>query len=348
MRLATVNTKYYCGIDLHAKTTFVCIMNKPGKVLVHEEIESRFSEVYHLLKPYLPSMSVACECTFNWYWLADGCHKKAIDFYLGHALYMKSIHGTKKKNDKLDSKKIAHLLRSNLLPVAYAYPQEMRTTRDLLRRRHKLVALRSGLFRHLRIFAYAHGIEDFPDRVVAQKKRRHELTSLMKSRDAALTVEIDADLIEYVDKQLPKLEYHILKRAKHHDYHSLVLLQSIKGLGDILALTILYEMHTVERFQTAQRFSSYARVVKLDWESAHKKGVSRNQKIGNPYLRWAFGELVVTAMRCYPEIVEYREKLLKRFSPSKTMTVLAHKFAVAVYYMLKNKEAFDLNKFLGA
>jgi transposase len=323
-------------------------MNKSGKVLCGEEVESKFSEIQRVLQPYLPSIAIACECTFNWYWLADGCHEKNIEFYLGHALYMKVIHGTKKKNDALDAKKIAHLLRSNLFPLAYAYPKEMRTTRDLLRRRHMLVRLRAGLYRHLQIYMYQQGIENFPSRVTHEKKERKALVSLMKSRDAAYTMDIDVNLVDYVDQQLPKLEYHILKQAKSHDYHSLMLLQSIKGVGDILGLTILYEMHTVERFQTAQQFSSYCRVVKLDWESAHKKGISKNQKIGNPWLRWAFGELAVTSLRFNPEIVAYHEKLQRRFSKSKAFTILAHKFAIAVYYMLKNKEVFDVNKFIGA
>jgi hypothetical protein len=63
-------------------------------------------------------------------------------------------------------------------------------------------------------------------------------------------------------------------------------------------------------------------------------------------LRWAFGELASFSIRFYPEIREYHNKLLTRFSRSKAFSVLAHKFAVAVYYMLKNKEVFDLHKFL--
>jgi transposase len=321
-------------------------MDKAGKVLQSEEVESNFSEVLRVLKPFLPSIAVCCECTFNWYWLADGCHKNNIEFILGHALYMKIIHGAKKKNDPLDARKMTHLLRSNLFPMAYAYPAEMRTTRDLLRRRHMLVRLRAGLFRHLQIHMYQHGVENFPAQITHDKKERRELTKQMKIGDAAYTMQIDIDLIDYIEQQLPKLEYHIQKQAKHHDYQSFTLLRSIKGLGDTLALTILYEMHNVERFETAQRFSSYCRVVKLDWESAHKKGVSRNQKIGNPWLRWAFGELASFSIRFYPEIREYHNKLLTRFSRSKAFSILAHKFAVAVYYMLKNKEVFDLEKFL--
>jgi hypothetical protein len=70
---------------------------------------------------------------FTWYRLADLCRAEGIAFVLGHALSMKAIHGGKAKNDRIDAKKIAVLLRGGMLPEAYVYPPEL--TRDLLRRR---------------------------------------------------------------------------------------------------------------------------------------------------------------------------------------------------------------------
>src|SRR4029077_2149373 len=88
-----------------------------------------------LVKPYRHDLTVCCECIFNWYWLADRCHEAKIEFVLAHALYMKAIHGGKNKNDRIDSEKIAHLLRSNLIPPSYVYPAAKRPLRALLRQR---------------------------------------------------------------------------------------------------------------------------------------------------------------------------------------------------------------------
>jgi hypothetical protein len=83
---------------------------------------------------------------FAWYRLADLCVEHDIAFVLGHALYMKAIHGGKAKNDRIDAGKIARLLRSGSFPLAYAYPKGMRETRDLLRRRTSVVgSLMMGL-----------------------------------------------------------------------------------------------------------------------------------------------------------------------------------------------------------
>jgi hypothetical protein len=86
---------------------------------------------------------------FTWYWLADLCAKEGIAFVLGHALYMKAIHGGKAKNDKIDAHKIAVLLRGGMIPQAYVYPAEMRATRDLLRRRCHLARKRAELLAHM-------------------------------------------------------------------------------------------------------------------------------------------------------------------------------------------------------
>jgi transposase len=115
---------------------YVCLMNKEGRILVHRNIRRNdFSYFLKLAEPYRHDLTVCCECTFNWYWLADACAEAGITFVLGHALYMKALHGSKTKNDRIDSQKIAHLLRSNLIPPGYTYPAKKRPLRMLLRRR---------------------------------------------------------------------------------------------------------------------------------------------------------------------------------------------------------------------
>jgi transposase len=110
MRFYNRQHQYYCGIDLHVKTMYVCILDGTGQVLVHRNVPSTptFLEV---VGPYRTDLVVAAECMFTWYWLADVCAAEGILFVLGHALAMKAIHGGKAKNDKIDSHKIAVLNR---------------------------------------------------------------------------------------------------------------------------------------------------------------------------------------------------------------------------------------------
>ncbi len=84
-----------------------------------------------------------------WYWVSDFCEDLGVDFILGHTLYMKAIHGGKAKNDRIDSFKIACLIRGGNFPLAYVYPKKMRVTRDLLRRRMKIVRHGANLKAHV-------------------------------------------------------------------------------------------------------------------------------------------------------------------------------------------------------
>jgi hypothetical protein len=149
MRFYNRQHRHYCGIDLHVKTMYVCILDAAGQVLVHRNVPSTPAAFLEIISPYRDDLVVAAECMFTWYWLADVCAAEAIPFVLGHALAMKAIHGGKAKNDKIDSRKIAGLLRGGLLPQAYVYPAAMRSTRDLLRRRLHLGRKRGQLLAHI-------------------------------------------------------------------------------------------------------------------------------------------------------------------------------------------------------
>ena len=158
MKLHQTQTEFNCGIDLHARSMYACVMDRDGEILVHRNIRNNdFSYFLNLVEPYRHDLTVACECTFNWYWLSDACADAKIHFALGHALYMKAIKGTKTKNDKVDSKKIADLLRTNYLPEAYCCSVEKRPVRDLLRRRIWLVRLRARIEGRMTAGVQVHG-----------------------------------------------------------------------------------------------------------------------------------------------------------------------------------------------
>ena len=133
MRFYTKQHKFYCGIDLHAKTMYLCILNQEGKIVLHRDIKTDPNVFMKTIASYREEIVVAVECIFTWYWIADLCDRENIPFVLGHALYMKAIHGGKAKNDKIDSHKISVLLRGGMIPMAYVYPAEMRSTPESFR-----------------------------------------------------------------------------------------------------------------------------------------------------------------------------------------------------------------------
>src|SRR6516164_3511484 len=165
MRLYTHSHRFYCGIDLHARSLHLCILDKDGAVVFDQNLAARPEALLKAIAPFRPDLVLGAECMYAWYWVADLCTKEQIPFVLGHALYMKLIYGAKAKNDKIDAGKIARLLRGGTFPLAYAYPKGMRATRDLLRRRTYLVRQRAALLTHLQILNSQYNLAPFPKKL---------------------------------------------------------------------------------------------------------------------------------------------------------------------------------------
>jgi hypothetical protein len=205
MRFYTNQHPFYCGIDLHARSMYVCILSHDGDVLLHRNMQAAPEPLLKAIAPYREGLVVAVECMFTWYWLADLCAHEGIAFVLGHALYMKAIHGGKAKNDKIDSQKIAVLLRGGMLPQAYVYPAQMRATRDLLRRRTHLMRKRAELLAHVHNTNSQYNLPEIGKKI-AYKANRDGVAERFADPAVQKNIEVDLALITYYDQLLGDVE----------------------------------------------------------------------------------------------------------------------------------------------
>jgi transposase len=233
---------------------------------------------------------------FTWYWLADLWQKEGLAFVLGHALYIKAIHGGKAKHDKIDAHKIAVLLRGGLFPQAYVYPAEMRATRDLLRRRCHLARKRAELLAHIHNTNSQYNLPEIGKRL-ANKANREDGADHFPDPSVRKAIEVDVSLIDHYDQLLGEVERYLTRSAKAHDVQTFARLQSVPGIGQILALVLFYEIYDIGRFPRVQDFVSYCRLVKGTKESNGKRLGTAGKKIGNVHLRWAVAEAAVLFIR---------------------------------------------------
>ena len=344
MRFYTGQHGYYCGIDLHARTLYLCVLDSQGKKRLHRRLPCEGEALLRALAPYRSGLVVGSECIFCWYWLADLCAREGIAFVLGHALYMKAIHGAKAKNDKIDSYKTAVLLRGGAFPVAYVYPPQMRATRDLLRRRLFFVRKRGELLAHVRNTFHQYN-QPAPSGQLRYKKNRAGLVQAFDDPMIQRTIEADLALADRYDPVIRELERTVEAEARVHDFRTLDRLQSIPGIGRILGLTLLYEIHDIARFKSVQRFSSYCRLAKPEHRSAGKRTGSGGAKIGNAHLKWAFSEAAVLFLKDNTRGQAHLKKLERRHGKGKALSILAARLGRATYFMLKNTEDFDIERF---
>ncbi len=151
-------------------------------------------------------------------------------------------------------------------------------------------------------------------------------------------------MIDHYDRLLKELELHLAQTVKVHDVNAYYRLRSVPGIGKILALVLLYEIHDIQRFPRV----SYCRLVKCAKESDGKHYGYAGTKIGNAHLKWAFSEAAVLSLRKNPVAQRYVARLAQKHGKGKALTLLAHKLARAVYYMLRRGQAFDATKFFSS
>ncbi len=344
MRFYTKQHKFYCGIDLHARMMYACILDKEENIVLHKNMKAGPEAFLRAIADFRKDLVVAVECIFTWYWLADLCAQEGIPFVLGHALYMKAIHGGKAKNDRIDAHKIAALLRGGMIPQAYVYPPEMRATRDLLRRRIHLTRQRGGVLAHIQNTNSQYNLEPFGKKI-ARKIHREGVAERFTDASVRMSVEMDLLLVDYYNRLLNRMELFIVRNARQHDPNNFLLLQSVPGIGRILALVIIYEIHDIRRFPRVQDFISYCRLVKCAKMTAGKKHGFSGKKIGNAYLKWAFSEAAKLFLRMNPDGQKYLERLTKKHGKPKALSLLAQKLGRTVYHMLIRKEAFNKKRF---
>lgn len=333
--------KFYCGIDLSARDCHVCVIDEQLNVMVQQKLRNELPRICKVLEPYKCDLKIVVESTFNWYWLIDGLQAAGFNVVLAHTLGLYLITGAKVKTDRRDAFSLAKLLLAGVIPAAYIYPVETRPVRDLLRRRARLVQVRAGEYGSLRRLLLREGIlssKQYEIKTADEKDLEqwfeHPLLRLHASQELRR--------IELYSRQIEELEKTILELAEIEQSYE--LLRKLPGVGQTIALTILYETGELTRFANVKDFSSYCRVVPGIAQSGNVTRRGRASKRGNHYLKAAFSQAAVHAVRCYPKVRRYYERQLKRHQGRGRQmicyNIIAHKLAQAAFHVLKEQTEY--------
>jgi transposase len=346
MRCYTGQHRFYCGVDLHARTLFVHVLDARGKTVFEQDLPANPEAFLRALQPYRKDLVVGCECMFAWYWLADLCEDEGIPFALGHALAMKHTHGGKAKSDRIDAGKLAAMLRGGLFPMGYVYPRAKRQTRDLLRRRSFFVRRRAQLIAHIVNTNTQFNLPPLTKRLTYAANRTPELLDRFTDPSTRLMVATDLAMIDSYDTRIAELERYLVPHAKVDDPVTFGLLRTVPGIGPILGLTLLYEVDDIARFPEAGHFLSYARLVRCEHSSAGKVKGSGPKKMGNAHLKWAFSEAACLMLRAVPAVKGWMQRQERKRGKRKALAILEARIGRCVYHLWRKQVPFDLNRFL--
>lgn len=336
-------TKLYTGIDLHSNNNYIGIIDDSDRRVYKKRLPNKGEVILAELEPFKKEIAgVVVESTFNWYWLADCLMDAGYKVHLANPAGIQKYKGLKYSNDAYDSFWLAHLLRLNILPEGYIYPKEDRPVRDLLRKRGHLVKLRTSVINSLQGIINRNCGVKLAAGKIKQVSQDNVTPLLAGEEDLALSGAVSKDTIDYLGQQITRVERSVKNKVKIKS--AFTWLQTIPGVGLILALTIMLETGSIERFAKVGNFTSYCRKVPTSWTSNNKNKGKGNKKNGNKYLAWAFSEAAEFARRYNEKARAFYNRKLARTNRMVAHTALAHKLARASYYIMRDNVEFDNNK----
>jgi transposase len=332
----------YSGIDLHSNNNVVVVSDEADRVLCQRRLPNELGVVLAMLEPYRAELAgVVVESTYNWYWLVDGLQAAGYRVHLANTAAIKQYEGLKHSGDDTDAAHLAQLLRLGILPTGYICPPKERALRDLARKRMQLNRSRTAhILAVENIMARQTGARISGEAV--KRLTLEELEKLGQLEDVTLALSANVMVIQTLNAQIKKLEARLRSQAKPRAEFK--LLTTTPGIGEILAMTIMLETSTIERFAEVGHFASYARCVDSKRLSNGKKKGVGNVKNGNKYLAWAFIEAANCARRYCPQATRFYERKKARTNTIVATKALAHKLARACYHMLKDEKPFDVKR----
>jgi transposase len=223
----------------------------------------------------------------------------------------------------------------------------MRATRDLLRRRCPLARKRAELLAHIHNTTSQYNLPEIGKRL-ANKSNREDVAEHFPEPSVRKAIEVEVSLIDHYDQLLGEVELYLTRSATAHEVQTFSRLQSVPGIGQILALVILDAIQDIRRFPRVQAFVSSCRLVQCAKESKGKRLGTSGKKIGTVHLRWAFAEAAGLFIRQSQPGKEDFATREHQHGKAKALTVLAHKLGRAGYYLLTRAQAFDLHRFVTA
>jgi transposase len=284
------------------------------------------------------------ESTYNWYWLVDGLMDAGYEAHLVNTSAVKRYEGLKYTDDRHDARWLARLLALGILPEGYIYPKQERPLRDLLRRRGFLVRKRTSHLLAMRAVCEREtGVR--PSGNELKRWTCKSLEARIGDPRVALNLTSLLHVARVLTAQVERIEASVLKEAELREEFQ--LLQTIPGLGKVLALTIMYEVGDIRRFSKVGRFASYCRCVKSEYTSDGKRKGSGNRRNGNPYLSWAFSEVAHHAARWSPRAKRFYERKCGQTHKIVANRALANKMARASYYIMRDQVPFDAARAFG-
>ena len=323
----------YLGVDLHRKISHVVALNGAGELVLERRFtnsRATFERLFGELEPQ--PIEVAFEATYGWSWFADLLADAGLPAHMAHPLATKAIAAGRVKNDAVDARTLAHLLRTNLLPEAWIAPPDVREARRLVRMRVSLVRMRSRLKAQVHALCADAGVP-VPVSDLFGRAGRTLLDELTLRPLSAGRLAASLRLIDDLGREIAAAdrEIHELYRGDER----IRRLVPIPGIGFLAAATIVAEIGDVSRFQSPEQLTSWAGLTPTERSSADHTRRGHITKQGSRWLRWIMVEAAARAGAA-PGLRAFADPIAARRGNRIARVALARRLLTLAFYALRD------------
>ena len=320
----------YVGMDVHRKRTQVAILDDRGEQLLNRNVANASQEMTEILASVGEGTSAAFEAGYGWSWLVELCEELGLEPHLAHPSRCKAIASARLKNDKVDARTLAHLLRADLLAEAWIAPPEVRDLRALLRHRARLVRLTTSLKTRIHAVLADRGVR--VDDSLWSKPGRARLLSLELPPTQRAIVDDCLTLIDTIDVPLRRLRSEI--RCLAIPDPRVTALTRIPGIGRLTAMMLVAEIGDISRFPTARKLCAWAGLTPTVRNSDIKVRHGHISKQGSSWARWMLIEAAMVA-RTRPPFAKFYAQLAHRRGKHIATVAIARKLLARSFHVLK-------------
>ena len=327
----TSNTQTYVGLDVHKKFIFGCIKDDKGNILHEKKFlnEPHSTDLFLLNVPQ--DSKIALESSSCWQYAFDYLVDKGYEVFLSNPIKTRLIGESKKKTDIEDARKLADLLRMNMLPLSYAAPHHVRIQRQITRHRLSLVNMRTEIKNKVHAILRRHGIMLEVEDAFTQKSIEY-----IQSMDLPMCDKFELDqyigVLRHISLKIDETQARIEEIAK--DDPCAKLLMTHPGISYYSALMSTAEIGYIGRFRTAKQLVSFAGLSPSIYQSGEKCYKGHITKQGSKNLRWILIQCANIAVQKDKRLKSFYLKKKLGKGHNKAIVAVARKMLINMYVML--------------
>lgn len=331
----------YVGLDVHKKTIAYCVKAQNGEIVDEGEVSATRRALRAWAEGRKTPWIGAMEATLFSGWIYDFLKPHAQDLKVAHPAMLKAISASKKKNDRVDARKIADLLRCDLLPECYMASEEMRELRRVLRYRNLVVSQAVKMKNKIGGLLMEVGAEYNKSRL-HRKKYFHELVEKVEDVPASVIhmMKLSRASMEMFETSQRRLVRALKDNPRIRE--RVERLRTIRGVGEMTALTWVLEVVEPERLGSVARAVSYCGLCSAQQSSAGKEQRGPISKKRNKHLQRMMIEAAKLAPKWNPQLAAVHERELLRGNRNRATLAVARKLVAYLMAVDRSGKEFEL------